>query len=561
METTMIRRRSRLQFVALALAALIAALAPAAAQEAQQWITHRLAEARLDLPAGWAAQRRDANREITATSADGRFKVVAFWWVPDEPILGYSDIVSSRKVTVAGRPATLIHSRFPEHQTLQVVFDAPRADGRKLIVLMETGHADFDAAQALTFDILRRIRFGEAAANEAEPPDAARARRPASRTLYSNNNAAAVRNGPVRATTFTLDAPHVLTKLTTYHWNQGRGAPAGAISLRSADGTVLGPWTAEPDNRLYWTVRPQIVLAPGSYTIVVSAPSTWAQNQQSGGAGMAVVEGYRHAPAAPPAAAPPAAAPAAAAPAAADRAPVAQPPARLPPPAVALPGLPSAPGGAPPAGAAPARPVPDADAFRHFTTALERLEHFEASKDIAHWRAGLEAAQAAVERAPQVADYWRVLGYAYSLGASELELASAQAEEAYEKAIALDPRNTGSRLLLANLLIGRKSYSRALDQVEAALGIRPELATSPVVADMTRMYLIDRQAARGIAFFSAFAARHPRAHAILLGQAVLLKETGRKAEALALAQRVAGAPQAPQADAEHARALVKDMQE
>ena len=49
-----------------------------------------------------------------------------------------------------------------------------------------------------------------------------------------------------------------------------------------------------------------------------------------------------------------------------------------------------------------------------------------------------------------------------------------------------------------------------------------------------------------------------KAPAIRLGLAVMLNETGRKAEALPLLERVAVDPQATQADAEHARALLKD---
>ena len=47
----------------------------------------------------------------------------------------------------------------------------------------------------------------------------------------------------------------------------------------------------------------------------------------------------------------------------------------------------------------------------------------------------------------------------------QVELASALAEEAYEKSIALDPKNTGSRMLLAALLLQREAYARALDQL------------------------------------------------------------------------------------------------
>jgi hypothetical protein len=201
-----------------------------------------------------------------------------------------------------------------------------------------------------------------------------------------------------------------------------------------------------------------------------------------------------------------------------------------------------------------------AEAFKSFTAALEKLELYEKGKDHGDWRGGLESAQKAVELQPGQSDYWRILGYAYSLGGAEVDLASALAEEAYEKSIALDPKNTGSRMLLADLLIKRQSYSRALDNIEAALSVKPELASSPVVADICRLYIADEQIKRGAAFLQKFLASHPRSHSARLGQAILLKEENRTAEALQLAAKVATDPQAPQTDAEHAKALLKAWQ-
>lgn len=209
-------------------------------------------------------------------------------------------------------------------------------------------------------------------------------------------------------------------------------------------------------------------------------------------------------------------------------------------------------------------PAPAADpvttAFRAFTTAMEKLESYETSKDHATWQAGLEAAQQAVELQPQTADYWRILGYAYALGGTEIQLASALAEEAYEKSIALDPNNTGSRMLLASLLIERTAYARALDQIEAALGTRSELATSAVVADLCRLYILDELTNRGITFLSGLTQKVPRNQSLRLGLAILLKEQNRTAEAIRLASEVAANPQAPQTDAEHAKALLKAWQ-
>lgn len=223
----------------------------------------------------------------------------------------------------------------------------------------------------------------------------------------------------------------------------------------------------------------------------------------------------------------------------------------------------AAPTPAPPAPAT-ARPAPPEPvdtrtaAFRQFTAALSALETFEKTQQPDALAKGLEAAEEATRLDATVADYWRTLGYAYALGAKASHLAGVMAENALEKAIELDPSETAARMLLARLLIERDSHSRALDNLEAALERKGDLAASAVIADMCRAYLIDRQAPRGARFLAALAAKHPKAAAIRLGLAVMLNETGRKAEALPLLERIAADPQATQADAEHARALLKD---
>ncbi len=117
--------------------------------------------------------------------------------------------------------------------------------------------------------------------------------------FFDNGNIYTVYNRPRRTTVFTLAAPMRVTRIMTYHWNNGNGAPAGQIALRSRTGETYGPWAAagEPGQggvpSAYWVVEPDLLLPAGTYTIVDSNPSTWAQNQASRGAGMASVEGYR----------------------------------------------------------------------------------------------------------------------------------------------------------------------------------------------------------------------------------------------------------------------------
>jgi len=116
--------------------------------------------------------------------------------------------------------------------------------------------------------------------------------------LFNNGNIGGVYNNPGRPTTFTLQAPHVITLIQNYHWNDGRGATPGTISLRGSNGQTYGPWQTTGTTgqggaaNLYWNVYPNSVLPADTYTVIDSSPGTWAQNSQSGGAGFTRVEGY-----------------------------------------------------------------------------------------------------------------------------------------------------------------------------------------------------------------------------------------------------------------------------
>ncbi len=119
-------------------------------------------------------------------------------------------------------------------------------------------------------------------------------------TIFTNTNVATVHNGARRSTVFSLDREATIVSLRTYHWNKGRGARPGTVALRSSSGRLYGPWQTVGSSgqggvrNAYWTASPQITLRPGTYTILDSDPSTWAQNRGTGGAGMAWVEGWYH---------------------------------------------------------------------------------------------------------------------------------------------------------------------------------------------------------------------------------------------------------------------------
>ena len=116
--------------------------------------------------------------------------------------------------------------------------------------------------------------------------------------IFNSMNGLGVANRPTAPATFIVSRPHVITMISTYHWNDGRGTGAGAIRLVDANGQVFGPWPVigaagqggAPN--VNWTCTPNAEIPAGTYTIVDSDPATWSQNAESGGRGMAVVKGY-----------------------------------------------------------------------------------------------------------------------------------------------------------------------------------------------------------------------------------------------------------------------------
>lgn len=89
-----------------------------------------------------------------------------------------------------------------------------------------------------------------------------------------------------------------ITKIITYHWNNGKGRSPGDISLYS-DLEEYGPWEAtgmtgaNNVQNAYWQVTPNIVLEPGSYSVTDSDPDTWSTNNEADSEGMVTIYGEK----------------------------------------------------------------------------------------------------------------------------------------------------------------------------------------------------------------------------------------------------------------------------
>ena len=115
-------------------------------------------------------------------------------------------------------------------------------------------------------------------------------------TIFDNWNAGGVFNGGTPPSFGASGA--CLVSISTYHFNDGKGAPAGKLGLTNGAGKfIVGPvpaavTTAQGGVPADWTATfsaNQPIVLQGRYTVADSDPATWSQNPASNGSGFARV--------------------------------------------------------------------------------------------------------------------------------------------------------------------------------------------------------------------------------------------------------------------------------
>lgn len=116
---------------------------------------------------------------------------------------------------------------------------------------------------------------------------------PAPQRIAYIGNVGGVQSGAKAPSIFTTTKPWRVVEVMTYHWNDAKGAAPGTIGLRSLTTSKLyGPWRAHGSEgqggvpNAYWIASVKVDLPAGRYRVVDSDPSSWAQNDESGGRGM-----------------------------------------------------------------------------------------------------------------------------------------------------------------------------------------------------------------------------------------------------------------------------------
>ncbi len=227
----------------LANATLILLLSWTLAGEAQERKLLRLGEASFEVPADWKIVRRSRDRSYTLKSPDGAYELRVEWWLPDEPLLGYADIVWHRKTTVAGRSALMIYSRFPQAQSLQVAIEQPRSDGRQLLIVLQAEGPDLANGSPLLDDVLARLRLGggDKGARDSGPRQSTAGGRDAS-DGQRGDASPADRPKPTAQAVYTDPARH-LTVRYPQDWSRSTTERDGlgilTVSSRDKQGLVL----------------------------------------------------------------------------------------------------------------------------------------------------------------------------------------------------------------------------------------------------------------------------------------------------------------------------------
>jgi hypothetical protein len=115
--------------------------------------------------------------------------------------------------------------------------------------------------------------------------------------IFSNGNIGGVSNNPTSPPIFTLTNTYQIISITNYHWNSAKGASPGTIGLKDSTGKTYGPWSVTTRSgqggvpNAYWDAKPNIVLGPGTYTVIDSDTSTWSHNSESKNVGMSIIKG------------------------------------------------------------------------------------------------------------------------------------------------------------------------------------------------------------------------------------------------------------------------------
>ena len=124
---------------------------------AQEWRAYQLRTASFQISDDWRVEDYRRDQEYDLVSPDKQIKLWIRWWFPDEPLIGYSDVRSHEKLTLAGQDALLIRTEGGLERSIQVAFLEKDEDGEQLLVQLISSTASLKALENQMFRILEHM--------------------------------------------------------------------------------------------------------------------------------------------------------------------------------------------------------------------------------------------------------------------------------------------------------------------------------------------------------------------------------------------------------------------
>jgi hypothetical protein len=113
---------------------------------------------RFVVPKGWKAEY-DTPTDKSFKSPDGRFTILAFWWFPDEPLLGYDDQIKVDHEFIDREPVLQITSLLAGRYTMQTITERDRADEHRFIFTLEGEGVSQNELKAQYDELLKSLKL------------------------------------------------------------------------------------------------------------------------------------------------------------------------------------------------------------------------------------------------------------------------------------------------------------------------------------------------------------------------------------------------------------------
>lgn len=203
-----------LRSMAAMLWVLLLVFAPISISDAQETSAYELRSAAFTLPANWKVTHSSRDQEYDFISPDGRYELWARWWFPDEPLLGFDDIVRHEKRHLAGQDALFIQVEPDGSRTLEMAFLQKDAEGEIFLWQLVSGGASLAEHQAMFDSLLLGLTMdGLPATAQPVEPGAQDAEAAVAQDMYRDPDGAFALPLPKGWTAQTADAAQGLRQV------------------------------------------------------------------------------------------------------------------------------------------------------------------------------------------------------------------------------------------------------------------------------------------------------------------------------------------------------------